>query len=273
MSWVLSAILDGDSLPRLDLVRSIGAAEEAAPVRSRIAGGAGPGSPVQPVQKYFFDAGGLYRVFNAAVYRLYRSSIGPPGETDVPFATAESLPATPADTFADGTWYLSVSYFNGVVDSGFLPLGPQAETYVRVDVAGGEVQFAPPTGPTAWQLVAAAGGAVRVVAHLFQSAALAPQQWAIGYTIDGSTPPADSPTVTQAMPAIGLVWLDLLLPAQAHGTTVKVRLQTRRNDGSDLVPVWVYSDGSTVLAIAADAQGPSAPTGAVAWPGQLPEDL
>jgi len=267
MSWILSPTLDDSAVPRLDLVRSSGAGESDPGPRSGFSSG-----PAAHGRTYYFDARGLYRVFNAAEYRLFRSSTAPPAETDVPFATAPTLPATPADTFADGTWYVSASYFDGVLDSGFLPLGPEGETYRRLDIAGGELQLAPPAGPTAWELAAAAGGAVRVLGHLFQPAILSPHQWAIAYTTDASTPPAGDPDLTQAMAAIGLVWLDLLLPAQAHGTTVSVRLQTRRNDGSDETPAWVYSEGSTVLTLTADAQGPTAPTSAVAWPGPLPED-
>ena len=304
MTWCLSPTLDDSAVPRLDLLRSAGAEEPAPPLRPRVTPSAllplpllllpagalviragrgrpdpdpGPRSGLSSglaalVRTYYFVARGLYRVFNAAEYRLFRSNAAPPAETDVPFAAATTLPATPDETFGDGTWFVSATYFDGVLDSGFLPLGPQGETYRRLDIAGGELQLAPPAGPTAWEVAAAAGGAVRVLGHLFQPATLYPHQWAIAYTTDGSTPPTGDPDLTQAMAAIGLVWLDLLLPAQAHGTTVKVRLQTRRNDGSEETPAWVYSEASTVLTLSADAQGPTAPTSAVAWPGPLPED-
>jgi len=71
------------------------------------------------------------------------------------------------------------------------------------------------------------------------------------------------------MPTAGLALLSYDLPGQAHGTTVKVRLQTRRQDAS-----WVYSEGSTIKSTTADAQGPTtAPPAGEAWPGSLPEDI
>ena len=213
--------------------------------------------------KYYFDARGKYRVFNAAEYRFYRDNSAPPAEDDSPFATNATLPHEPADVYADGTWHVSVSYFNGVIDSGFLPIGAKGETYLRLDLAAGVETGSPPTAPGDARIENIGGGVVRILAYLVDTAADRAEQWAIAYSTDGSTPAADAPDVTQAIGDDTLAILDYDLPAQSNGTTVKVRLQTRRLDGS-----WVYSEGSTVLTITADAAGPSAPPAGENWPGQ-----
>ena len=61
--------------------------------------------------------------------------------------------------------------------------------------------------------------------------------------------------------------LNVELPAQADGVTVKVRLQTRRNDGTAESPSWIYSEDSTIESIINDATGPSVPLHLAAWPG------
>lgn len=211
-------------------------------------------------------------MFNAAEYRFYRSQVAPPVEgSTAPYATGSTLPFTADDTFDDGTWYLSMSYFNGVIDSGFLPLGAGGETYVRLDIQSGAVVGSPPAGPLQWRLEAAAAGVVRVIGFYYEDGLTRADQWSIAYTADGGDPPADAPDYTEDIPAAGLAVLSFDLPAAADGATVKVRLQTRRNDGSDAEPVWVYSD-SEVKSIAADAAGPAAPPVADRWPGPLPVD-
>lgn len=219
--------------------------------------------------KWYQAARGKYRVFNEAEYRFYRSNSGPPAESDTPFASNATLPYTPADTFADGTWYLSVSYFNGVMDSGFLPLGPAGETFLRLDLSGGEETGSPPAGPTDWRLEPVANGVVRILGFYWQTGDLRADQWAIAYTTNGGDPPADSPDVTQDMPEGNLGVLSYELPAQGHGTTVKVRLQTRRNDGTAESPDWIYSEGSTIKTVTADASGPAAPLAGHDWPGRV----
>ena len=202
---------------------------------------------------YQTDARGRYRVFNSAVYRFYRSSTAPPEEGDEPFATNATLPYTPADTYADGTWYLSMSRFNGIYDSGFLPLGPTGETYLRLDLSGGVEVNSPPAGPLQWHIENTGGGVVRIIAVYLESGTLRAEQWAIGRTFDGSTPAADTPDETVTMPTSGLAVLQHDLAAQADGTTVNVRLQTRRFDSS-----YIYSEDSEVKTITADALGPAA---------------
>lgn len=225
--------------------------------------------------RHYLDGRGKYRVFNAAGYRFYRSSSAPPAEGDTPFATNASLPHEPADVYGNGTWYLSVSYFNGLIDSGFLPLGPQGETYLRLDLAAGAEIVSPPQAPLDWRLELRAAGVVRVVAVYFEDPLGDERagEWAIAYTVNGSTPPEDTPDETQAMAGRGLQVLEYDLAGQADGTTVKVRLQTRRNDGTVLVPDWQYSEDSSVLTAVADAAGPSAPASAVDWPGRPGEEV
>ena len=210
---------------------------------------------------HFLDGRGLHRIFNAAGYRFYRSNLGPPSESGPAFDSNATLPHTPADTYADGTWYVALSYFNGCIDSGFLPLGDRGENYLRIDLSGGAETTGPPAGPSDVRLESTASGAVRVWAAYIQTGTARAEEWAIAYTDDGSTPPVDTPDVTVSMKS-GL-W-DILqndLPTSGHGKTVKVRVQTRRNDGS-----WIYSENSTVLTITTDATGPDAPEASEYWP-------
>lgn len=220
--------------------------------------------------KYYHDARGKYRIFETAGYRFYRSNAAPPAEGDTVWATAETLPDTPTDTFADGTWYLSVSYYNGLIDSGFLPIGEHGETYLVLRLSGGAETATPPDGPVDWRLELQPAGVVRVVACLLQYGDNRADQWAIAYSTDGSTPAEDTPDETEDLFGdANLAILSYDLTGQDHGTTIKVRLQTRRNDGTDSVPVWVYSDGSSVKTATADATGPGAPTGGDWWRGAV----
>jgi hypothetical protein len=220
-------------------------------------------------QRCWLDLRGLYRIFNPPEYRFYRSNVGPPAEGSEPFATSEALPETPADTFADGTWYLSVSYFNGVLDSGFLPLGPRGETYIVLTITDGEANADPPLPPLNWRLEAGEGGVVRIVGVYVEDGPNRADQWAIAYTTDGTDPPIDDAAIAVTVTESGLAFLGSELPAVADGTTVKVRLQMRRDDG-DEGAVWVYSADSIVLAITVDALGPTAALAAERWPGRLP---
>ena len=231
-------------------------------------GGVALGGTVEPsvFATHYLDLRGLYRTWNDPAYRIYRSPTAPPEEGDTPAATAASLPSTPALAWADGTWYVSVSYFNGCVDSGFYPIGPAGETYCLLSLAAGEAAGTPPRAPEGAALHQAAGGVVRVRATYFDSdATRRATEWAIAYTTDGTDPAEDTPTDTRAI-AAGAGETDVLdgaLPAQAHGTPVRVRVQTRRLDGA----TWVYSQGSAILATTADATGPSAPLAGAAHGG------
>lgn len=205
---------------------------------------------------------GLYRVFAAAVFRLYRSSSGPPAETDTPFATSATFPVTPGTAFADGLWFLSVSYFNGVVDSGFLPIGANGETYVAISVSAGVSGAPPPAAPLKPRLELRPGGVVRVVAYYGETGASRADEWAVAYTTDGSSPTPDAPDVTvDFTDETSAQVLVLDLPAQANGTTVKVIVQTSR--------AGVFSEFDELTAVA-DAVGPGAIQGPSSWRGELP---
>jgi hypothetical protein len=217
------------------------------------------------------EARGLYRIFAPPAYRFYRSADGPPAENAAPFAENASLPHTPADTFADGVWYLACSYFNGVLDSGFLPVGPHGETYLVLAIVDGQAVGARPGGPLNWRLEAKVGGVVAVIAVYCEEGSQRAGEWAIAYTIGGGTPTLDDPDLTQTIPAHGLAILTSDLPAAESGALVTVRLQTRRNDGTNEAPAWVYSETGDVLTIHADALGPSVPLAAERWPGLLVE--
>jgi hypothetical protein len=116
----------------------------------------------------------------------------------------------------------------------------------------------------------AAGGVVRIIGFYYEDGGDRATQWAIAYTIDGTDPTADDPDITLDLTESGMAVLTYDLPAAADGATVTVRLQTRRNDGTDEEPEWVYSEESTTHAIAVDATPPSGPLVADRWAGPLP---
>ena len=215
-------------------------------------------------QNFRAQARGKYRVFNAAGYRFYRSSTGPPAEGAGWFATNATLPYQPSTTFADGTWYLSASYFDGVLDSGFLPLGPHGETYLKIVLSGGALVPATPSPPLTANLIQLAGGVVRIAAvySSLPDGANAATQWAVAYTTDGSTPATGSPTITPTMAAGPLAILSYRLPAQTNGTVVKVQVQVRRAVGAG----WSYSPAAAVLTMTVATTGPTAPLGGDLWP-------
>jgi len=218
---------------------------------------------------YYVDLRDTYAIFNAAEYRFYYRAGEPPQETDPPFAINATLPFSPATTFGDGVYYLAVSYFNGVLDSGFLRVGPNGEPYRLLEVGSGTQLTDPPAAPIDARLILRPGGVVRVQAVYFELGTGRATEWVLTYTLDGATPgtpPAVSPTVTQTILGTNLSVLEYELPAQADGVTVKVRVQVRRNDGG----TWRYSEGSTVLTAVADAVGPAAAEGAGVWRGAAP---
>lgn len=224
------------------------------------------GTRVDMVRRYS-EARGAYRIFNADEYRFYYSDTAPPSEGDTPDATSEALPFETADTFADGTWYLSISYFNGCMDSGFYPVGPGGETYLRLDIQSGVEVGLPPNEPIDWRLEQRASGVVRVLGEYIQEGDLRANEWAIGFDTGAGEPPPDTPDYTVSIPGSGLAILEYDLPAQDDETTVNVILQTRRNDGTAESPNWVYSENDTIKSIDADASGPSGPLWGEHWTG------
>lgn len=213
---------------------------------------------------YYGEARGKYRVFNDAEYRFYRSNSAPPAEGSTPFATNATLPHTPADVFADGTWYLSVSYFDGVLDSGFLPVGDLGETYLRLDVSGGVALQLPPAAPLDSRVRQTAAGTARITALAIDPTARRGDTWAVAYTTDGTDPAADSPDVTVDFRGTsGVEVLDYSLLGLGVGVTLKVRVQVKRTSDS------TYSENSTVLSLAI-VEAPTPALGGDTWPGQLP---
>ncbi len=216
--------------------------------------------------RFYLELRGRHRIFNTAEYRAYRHSTRPPLESDTPYDTNPTLPFTPTDTFANGTWWLSLTRFNGIVESGFLPLGPSGEAYKRLDITSGSEVLSPPNQPLSWRIVATAGGYVRILATYRQDDSLRATQWAIAYATGAGSPATDNPDETATMRTAGLSILDYEIGPYSHLQLVKVRLQTRRNDGT-----WQYSENSTVLSLNADTEGPTVPPGGAYWPGNLGE--
>lgn len=217
--------------------------------------------PTAFLSRYEFDATGRYRVFNDAEFQLFDSTGDPLATTPteaVPFAVSPVLPVTPADTYAAKVNKFSAVLFNGVLSSGFRPLGPKAQAYRSVYLLGGVVALDPPDSPGGWDLKTKAGGVVNI-AGWYRSVPgeLRAEDWALYFTFDGSTPSnplSDTPDATTPMPTEGVALLDYDLPAQANGTTVKVRVHTQRTDGvGDR-----FSEDSVVLTIIADDAGPAA---------------
>ena len=218
--------------------------------------------------RYIISMRDQYTIFNTAEFRFYKAVGTPPLESDTPFDENATLPHEPADLFGDGSHFLSVSYFNGVKDSGFLPIGPNGETYLRLDISGGLEINLPPQGPTTVVLTKLPNGVIRIAALYVQTGGLRGNEWAVAFTTDGSTPATDTPTITKTIVGDPVSLYEHDLPAQSDGTTVKVRVQIRRLDSSQ-----VYSENSTVVVETADAAGPIAPAGGESWHGALPEEL
>lgn len=239
---------------------------------------AGPVEAIQPVV-YRADMRGVAWILNEAEFRFYRSSAGPPLETDPPFATNATLAHEPTTTYSSpATWFISVSFFNGAIDSGFLPIGLNGETFVRLELVGGQVVNGPPLAPHLWAVVPAPGGDVRLTGVYFQTGALKATHWGIsgiGQWI-ASTPFPPSPDNAQTfvpMGTGGIQVLDHTLDANLpHGTRVIMRLQTVRNDGTAETPIWVYSEGSETKEVVMLNAGPSVPLQAASLVGRLPED-
>jgi len=208
---------------------------------------------------YYSDVLDRWRIFNDAEFRFFSGSV-PPVETDTPVATNATLPFTIPTVLLDGDHYYSVSWFNGCIDSGFLPLGPNGETYRLLRVSTGDEAPLPPFGPMDFRLENLEGGVVRVVASYAQTGALRANEWAIAFTVNGGDPVADAPDVVKTMQPNSVAVLTYSLPAQSDGDEVRVRLQTRRSG-------TVYSEGSIVRTILADDAGPDATLTVEQWPG------
>ena len=186
--------------------------------------------------KYRIEMRGKHRIANTAEYRFYRTLGAAPGEGDIAFDTNSTLPHTTSGVaWPDGRWFVAVQYFNGYVLSGFFPVGLNGEPYIILTIVSATSQTRAPDRPFGCSLILRPNGVIRIRAFYVQSnAAARADSWFITYTVDGTIPghsgggPGTTVTVTP-MPTTGLAVLTYDLPAQGHGTTVWVRVQTSRS--------------------------------------------
>lgn len=215
------------------------------------------------------DARGQYRVFNAAEYRYRWNNARAPSLIDPIDETKATLDLTTAATFADGIWRFAVTFFNGIYDSGFLPVGPFGEPYLILTIDGGVVIGNPPQKPDSWSLRVvgnnpASTGVVWVDGFYTELGALRADEWYVEFSTDQvSWTPA-----TQAVPAIGVAVLRKDIPSSwSDGAEVFVRVRMRRDDSG----TWIYSDGiDDVRSIIVNGEGPTAPLGGDQFTAPLP---
>lgn len=226
--------------------------------RRRRLRGASP--PPVGISRHYLAGRGKWRRVAAPEYRFFRDNSAPPAIDDTPFDSNPTLPYTPADTYADGTWYISMAYFNGVFLSDFFPVGPNDETYYTLVISAGDEVANGPNAPYKTSLAPLAAGVVRACGFNRVSRGDG-THWAVSYTVDGSTPPADAHDYIEEITADLTTVFRYDLPAQSEGTTVKARIMLARNDGTEGSPVWFYSDAD-VLTATAIVDGPTQPLGA-----------
>jgi hypothetical protein len=241
---------------------------------------------IAAVAVYEQDLLGHWRIFNTPEYRFYRSNVAPPLETDTPFATSASLPDTPPDTYADGTWYLAVSLFDGAIDSGFFPIGPNGEPYITVTIVDEKiVGTQAPNPPISWHLEQRGGdGDVWLIATYFKGNAPQADQFTYKWTSDGTTPsdptynpvdlnPTDEKYVGKTtITTEALAVLEKLLGTYADGKTITAKCATARQDVDGFSVAWLVSTFETKTLVV-NTVGPTAPVAADAWPGRTPEQL
>jgi hypothetical protein len=109
--------------------------------------------------------------------------------------------------------------------------------------------LAPPLPPLGVRAYQSGLGAIRLEAVAAQQGAGAPSEWFIHYANGGGSGDLNYPFA----PGL-LTVLSTTLTGQPSGVSL-VCVSTRRNDGTELVPVWSYS---TVVAVAVEMlAGPS----------------
>jgi hypothetical protein len=194
-------------------------------------------------------ARGLFRIFNDAVYRLYWSNSTPPvaGSTPTATCTAGAFPYT-VSGLTSGTWYFSLSYFDGVYDSGFLPVGPAGEGYLTYVYSAGSPLAPPPPAPFELELAETAPGVVTVTAMATDPGNVG-DVWYVTATV---TPY----TYTQPVSSGALAILSYSLPAVSAGTTVDVTVCLKTSGGT--------ASGTLSTSITTATGGPTAPLQAVA---------
>lgn len=137
-------------------------------------------------------------------------------------------------------------------------------TRLEIDGAGAEIAN-PPSSPDVLEWSAQAGGTFRLRAVYAYGADGDDQAdtWAYWITYDGSAPdPSGTATGTEAMIKVdGAAYLEVTTGAQAHGTTGKVIVRTRRSSDT------IDSTNVDVHTATASTAGPSSPTGGIHFRG------
>lgn len=240
------------------------------------------GAKLVDMARRYFSFRGRYRVAGTPVHRFKydTSPITEDTADDETNATLDGYESTATFTGTD-EFYIGVTKYNGFLDSGLGAVGSNSELYRTLRLVSDAVKPLLPYGPTGWRLEDRGGGIVAVRAVFNQpvvevtdgSSDERPGQWVIAYTTDGSTPATDTPDEYPDLKGTMAVYLDheIDFSGQSHGDTIKIRLQTRRNDGTSGSPVWAYSANSSVLTLILDKTGPDAPPGGDTWAGSIPE--
>lgn len=211
---------------------------------------------------------GLWRAFNAAGYRVYWQHGSPPSAGDAPVAVGPTLPIHISGPIADGVWYLSVSWFNGVLDSGFLPIGPAGETWLRFDFDRGAPSATPPRAPISarGELLPDMGWKIHAV--YAEDGPDRADEWVI-YTLVDTDPNGDPltgnrETIPMASGGVGILSFTPAIPAATGGEYAIALVRTARGG--------VESENTAAIVLAGDDAGPDAPVGYTQWSGAAPED-
>lgn len=205
-------------------------------------------------KKYQTQVRGRSRIFNAAQYRFYRKdgSVPVPG-VDSAHATASSLPSTPAGAWADGDWYITVTYFNGVIES--LPkLQPPDGTPAKfLEIASSaEVDLAPGDA-SEYSISAIAGAKIRAQA-IYSLASdrgrgVTPTHWRLSWTGDAS----GSASIAFGTSQNEEVRLDYEI-SLSDGQEITLTIKTGYDPGTGFV-----ESAGVQATITADSAGPAAP--------------
>lgn len=205
-------------------------------------------APPMGRKRYYSRHFGLWHAFNDAVYRFYLKLGSPPSPGDTPTSTSATLPKTLPGLFADGTYYLSVSYFNGVLDSGFLPIGAQGQTWQRFDIVSNNDIALPPQPPTFFSARPAANNDTRVFAVYAEEGATRADKWVIYTTIDfapDADPISSADRQEVDLPAGGVAILEFTAAASNFDglyTIVLVRTMRGSTESENLAVYYFAGD-------------------------------
>ena len=214
---------------------------------------------------YTAEVQGKYRVANAALarYEIYHGTDASPDFDAAPEETFSSLPhETTLTLSADHTHHIVTRYRNE-----YNMLSANIEEEIIALDSGGEEIEPIPSEPRDILVEAAADGEIRIRANYFyrdDSEDARADEFALWWTTDGSEPnPAGAADATSTMTLVdSYAKLDYTTDADfAYGTTVKVLVRTRRNDGADDYD----SDNTTSYSATATFAGPEQPDPAGAF--------